>query len=175
MAEKGLQSISRNLEDIMKKQLIVALLLCVPLVGATDETTDTDAVLQLVTDFFDAMTARDVERMRAMMTVDGIIYGYQETDEGLQIIRPTHREYLENLAIGEGRLVERFWDPRVMVEERLATVWTPYDFYVDGEFNHCGINNFSMLNTDTGWIITGVVFSIEIESCGESPLGPPAN
>ncbi len=147
-------------------------MLCMPLAGATDEAADKDAVLQLVTDFFDAMTARNVERMRAMMTVDGIIYGYRETDEGLQIIRPTHSAYLESLATGEGRLVERFWDPRILVESRLATVWTPYDFHVDGKFDHCGINNFSLLKTDDGWIITGVVFSIEIESCGESPLGP---
>ena len=72
----------------------------------------------------------------------------------------------------QGELVERFWEPRVMVYGRLATVWTPYDFHVDGAFSHCGINNFSMLQTDDGWKITGVVFSIEVENCEESPLGP---
>jgi hypothetical protein len=48
----------------------------------------------------------------------------------------------------------------------------PYDVYIDGRFSHCGVNNFSMLRSDDGWIIAGVVYSILVEDCGESPLGP---
>jgi hypothetical protein len=54
----------------------------------------------------------------------------------------------------------------------MAAVWTPYDLYVDGEFSHCGIDNFNLLKTDEGWKITGIVFSMEPENCSESPLGP---
>ena len=136
------------------------------------EADERDALIHLVTDFFEAMTARDVAHMRTLMTPDGIIYGYRETADGLQVIRPTHAEYLDNLASGRGRLVERFWNPRIMLEGRLATVWTPYDLHRDGEFSHCGTNNFSMLKTDAGWVIAGVVFSIRVDDCDESPLGP---
>jgi len=137
-----------------------------------DEAADRAAVIQVVVDFFDAMTAKDIDRLGTILTPDGVLYGYRETPDGLQIARPTHEAYLENLASREGELVERFWEPRVMVYGRLATVWTPYDFHVNGTFSHCGINNFSMLQTDDGWKITGVVFSIEVEDCAESPLGP---
>lgn len=130
------------------------------------------AVIALIDEFFAAMTKRDVETMRALMTVDGILYGYRETAEGVQIARPTHKAYLENLAAGEGVPVERYWDPTVMIHDRLATVWTPYDFHNDGVFSHCGINNFSLMKTDAGWVIAGVVFSIKSEGCEESPLGP---
>ena len=136
-----------------------------------DEAADREAVIQVVVDFFAAMTARDVERMSALMTEDGMIYGYRQGEDGVSVIRRSHREYLDNLATGEGEIVERFWDPEVMVYGRLATVWTPYDFHADGEFSHCGVNNFSMLHTGDRWVITGVVFSIEAD-CGPSPLGP---
>jgi hypothetical protein len=156
----------------MKTTAITALLCLLSGALAANEANDREAVIQLIADFFAAMTARDVDRMQTLMTEDGIIYGYRETPEGLQIIRPTHAEYLENLASGEGRVVERFWNPEVMLEDRLATVWTRFDLHRDGVFSHCGINNFSMLNTDSGWVITGVVFSIEVENCAPSPLGP---
>jgi len=149
--------------------LVVACL--VPAVASADESDDRNEVIATVESFFDAMTTRDVERMRTLMTPDGIIYGYLENEEGLQVIRPTHADYLENLASGEARLVERFRDPRVMVYGRLATIWTPYELYADGEFSHCGVNNFSMLKMDNGWVITGVVFSIEGQ-CDPSPLDP---
>jgi len=158
----------------MKNLISLALVLQFTQLSLAEETTDRDAVIDVVQEFFDAMTARDADKMRSMMTSDGILYGYRESDEGLQIIRPTHNAYLENLATGEGHLVERFWDPEVMVGDRLATVWTPYDFHVDGIFSHCGVNNFSMLRTDERWIITGVVFSMQRENCEESPLGPPS-
>ena len=155
----------------MKQLLILIAIAAAPAAASGDEASDREAVVKVVIDFFESMTARDAERMRALMTDDGMIYGYREGDEGTAIITRSHREYLDNLASGEGEIVERFWDPDVMLYGRLATVWTPYDFYANGEFSHCGVNNFSMLRTDDGWIITGVVFSIEAE-CGPSPLGP---
>ena len=158
----------------MKETLLAVLACTAALTGTTlaDEDAERAAVLQVVAGFFDAMTAKDIEKLRSIMTPDGVLYGYRETADGLQIARPTHAAYLQNLAAREGELVERFWDPRVTVYDRLASVWTPYDFHVDGKFSHCGVNNFSLLRTDAGWVITGVVFSMDVETCEESPLGP---
>ena len=157
----------------MKRLLILIAIAALPAAASGDEAADREAVIQVVVDFFESMTARDAERMSSLMTDDGMIYGYRENEEGTAVITRSHREYLDNLATGEGEIVERFWDPEVMVYGRLATVWTPYDFYANDVFSHCGVNNFSMLRTDDGWVITGVVFSIEPE-CEPSPLGPYA-
>lgn len=159
----------------MKKFSLAMVAFLAPHLLIADEAADREAVIGVIDAFFESMTARDVERMRSLMTPDGILYGYRETDEGLQIMRPTHADYLNNLANGDSRLVERYWDPEIMVSGRLATIWTPYDLYANGEFSHCGINNFSMLKSDDGWIITGVVFSMQRDNCPESPLGPFAD
>lgn len=155
----------------MNRLLTITLLLAATSPAYADDASEQKAVLDVIDAFFESMTARDVERMRTLMTPDGIIYGYRESDEGLQIIRPTHADYLENLGDGEGTPVERYWEPEVMVSGRMATIWTPYDFHNDGQFSHCGVNNFSMLKTDAGWVIAGVVFSIQTKNCPESPLG----
>ena len=156
----------------MIRTVFVAMMMCCGSLAFADDSSDRDAIVQVIADFFHAMTARDVDSMRALMTEDGMIYGYRETAEGLEIIRRPHAEYLAGLETGEGHLLERFWEPQVMVYERLATAWTPSDFYADGSFSHCGVNNFSLLRTGERWVIAGVVFSIEAD-CGESPLGPP--
>lgn len=153
-------------------RLIASVLLFTGTLALADDAADRASVLQTIDSFFAAMSDRDVDRMRTLMTPDGIIYGYRETADGLQITQRTHATYLDGLGKGQGRLLERFWDPQVIVDGRLATVWTPYDFHIDGNFSHCGINNFSMLRTDAGWVIAGVVFSIRVTDCGVSPLGP---
>ena len=150
-----------------------AFFLCLVSSGlVADEAKDREAVVELLDDFFEAIAAGEFERMRTMMTPDGILYGYREAEDGPQIIRRTHAEFIDSLASAEARMVERIWDPEVMVEDRLATVWTPYDVYRDGVFSHCGTNNFSMLKTGDGWVIAGVVYSMRVDDCEESPLGP---
>ena len=157
------------------KNICLALILCGPLgltAAIADEALDRAAVVDMVQAFFAAMTDRDVDAMRSMLTTDGILYGYRETTEGLQITRPTHAAFIAGFGERNDRLIERFWDPQVLLHDRMAIVWTPYDFYVDGEFSHCGIDNFNFIKTDEGWKITGIVFSMEPENCAESPLGP---
>jgi len=157
------------------KRILLALLVCSPLsfaVAIADEADDRVAVVAKVQQFFDAMTERDIAGMRAMLTPEGMFYGYREGPDGLQVMRPTHQQYVDGLANGDRRLIERFWDPQVLLHDRMAVVWTPYDLYVDGTFSHCGIDSFSFLKTDEGWKITGIVFSMEPDNCPESPLGP---
>ena len=158
----------------MKKFLLIVIS-CGPLLIApalADETGERDAVVQVVQEFFDAMTDRNVERMNSLLTHDGILYGYREAPDGLSILRRPHQAFIAGLAEGDSKVVERFWEPQVLLHGRMAAVWTPYDLYVDGEFSHCGIDNFSLMKTDQGWMITGVVFSMETDNCAASPLGP---
>ena len=145
------------------KEILSAFILCGPFcftAAIADEAEDRATVVKMVQTFFDAMTERDVEGMRAMLTPDGVFYGYRESQDGLQIMSPTHQRYVEGLADGDRKLVERFWDPQVLLHDRMAVVWTPYDLYVDGTFSHCGIDSFSFLKTEEVWKITGIVFSM---------------
>jgi hypothetical protein len=166
------------LERIAMKNIRLAFLLCGPFcftAAIADDALDQAAVVNMVQTFFDAMTDRDVDVMRTLLTTDGIFYGYRETADGLQITRPTHESFVAGIGERNNTLIERFWDPQILLHNRMAIVWTPYDFYVDGEFSHCGIDNFNFLKTDEGWKITGIVFSMEPDNCAESPLGPLKN
>ena len=157
------------------KKFLLALFFCgTPFITCAfaAEADEQAAVVEVVKVFFEAMTAKDVQRSSDLMTSDGLLFGYRENDDGLQISSPTHASYLEGLAGRENELIERFWDPKVLLHDRMAVVWTPYDLYIDGEFSHCGIDSFSLLKTEEGWKITGIVYSMERDNCPPSPLGP---
>ena len=53
----------------------------------------------------------------------------------------------------------------------IATVWAPYDFWIDGKLSHCGIDAFDLIKTEDGWKIAGGVYTVE-SNCAPSPLGP---
>jgi hypothetical protein len=66
---------------------------------------------------------------------------------------------------------ERIWNPEVKVNGLIATLWAPYDFWLDGKYSHCGVDQFDFIKTEEGWKIAGGVYSVE-SKCAPSPLGP---
>lgn len=150
----------------------VILLACLPQTGITEENTDRKEILSVVQKFFDSMTARDQAAAREILQEDGQYYGILEKQGVPSIKRRTHAEYVESLPASEDVYVERMWEPTVMIHGPIAVVWTPYDFHVNGELKHCGVDAFTLIKTTEGWKIAGTVYTIEPEGCGDSSLEP---
>ena len=47
------------------------------------------------------------------------------------------------------------WD--INLDGNLASVWTPYEFYLNGKFSHCGANSFQLFNNNGKWEIIYLV------------------
>lgn len=130
------------------------------------------AVLAVIDGYFDTMAARDAEGMRAILTDEGMFHGKYLDDPGQPARLMPHKPYLEALARDTATLLERYWDPVVLVEGPIATVTTPYDFHVSRRLKHCGIDHFTLVKEADGWKISGGVFTMLRSGCPESPLGP---
>jgi hypothetical protein len=63
------------------------------------------------------------------------------------------------------------WNPEVRVRGDIATIWTPDDFWIDGEFSHCGTDSFHLIRSPEGWRITSGLYTVE-RKCEPSSLGP---
>ncbi|MBI4622079.1 MAG: nuclear transport factor 2 family protein [Verrucomicrobia bacterium] len=131
------------------------------------------SVLDVVQRFFDTMAAKDVDGARAVLLPDGQYYAVRDDPGGFVLRRRTHEEYLAGLATGKDRPLERMWDATVMVHDRIAMVWTPYDFHRNGKFSHSGIDVFTLVKTDGGWKIAGLAFTVEPKTPSQHPAGPP--
>ncbi|HJQ61563.1 MAG TPA: nuclear transport factor 2 family protein [Burkholderiales bacterium] len=133
---------------------------------------DTAAVLGVVQRFFDAMAARDTAEWAQVLTPEGRWYGYTNSPDGFSMFTRTNREAIDGLGRSNDTIVERMWDATVLLHDRMAVVWTPYDLYINDVFSHCGIDAFTLLKVDDGWRIASVVFSRQPQGCAPSPLGP---
>jgi len=75
---------------------------------------------------------------------------------------------------GDRDLLERGFDPTILVQGGLAVVWLPYDFYMDGEWSHCGVDAFTLLHVADGWRIAAIAWTVEQPpQCEKHPDGPP--
>ena len=132
--------------------------------------TERDAVLATVQKFFDTMTSKDVVEARRVLMADGRFVSVR--DDRPEPRPSTIQSYLDGLAARKQDYRERMWEPDVRIHGAIATVWTRYDFWVDGKFSHCGIDAFDLVKTPEGWKIAGGVYTVERTGCPPSPLGP---
>jgi hypothetical protein len=153
----------------------VALLFIVFALGAApshaQSSADRDAVLAALQVFFDTMTARDVEGARGILVPQGRFHV-------MDLVKPkgeprslANEEYLALLQSSKQTMRERIWNPDVRVHGPIASVWTPYDFWIDGKLSHCGVDAFELIKTTDGWKVAGGAYTIE-KNCPPSPLGP---
>ena len=160
----------------MKRCLLVAVVLstqlvCLPVQAGEKE--EREAVLEVLSRFFDAMTRRDPGVWRKIMLPDGMTYSQRHQPDGSkELARRTNLFLIENLSQGTGLLQERIWEPVVMVHRSIAVVWAPYDFHIDGKFSHCGVDVFELLKVSGKWKLGNALWTVERDRCEPSPLGP---
>lgn len=162
----------------MLRSLAIALLLIVALTpdSAAQHSTDTTKVYAVVENFFKGLAERDTTLLASIMLIDGQYYAVSPADDSNTNIYPrTNRSFLNSLPNRTDVVVERMWDPTIIIDKYIATVWGPYDLYVNGEFSHCGVDAFTLVNADGEWRISSVSYSIDraMETCTLHPEGPP--
>lgn len=162
---------------IATRHLLPTLLLAVVLPatshaqGAPSPAADRDAVLAAVQAFFDTMASKDAAGARRVLLAEGRFFAVRMQD-GKPVVRTfTNADYLRDLPARTEAVRERMWNPEVRIQGPIATVWTPYDFWRNGAFSHCGIDAFDLVRADAGWQIAGGTYTVET-ACAPSPLGP---
>lgn len=53
----------------------------------------------------------------------------------------------------------------IKIDGPLASVWTPYKFYLGTTFSHCGVNFFQLARTEDGWKIIHIAYTIRKDNC----------
>ena len=131
-----------------------------------------DSVVATVNQFFRAMTAHDSAALAILQMPDGVHFAARVQGDSVAISRGTTEAFAGRIGAMKDALVERMWEPTVLVHGPLAVVWAPYDFHRNGTFTHCGIDAFTLLRSPTGWKVATVSYTAEPTGCKPSPLGP---
>ncbi len=146
------------------------LLLAFGLSLAAAEPAEDKDVVATAQRLFDAMSAHDGDAIRALLTPDARFTSVRENGT---VTTTAGEQFASRVAGMKDALLERMWNPKVLLKGRIAEVWAEYDFYAGGKFGHCGVDSFSLVKTAEGWRISGIAYTVETSGCTPSPLGPP--
>jgi hypothetical protein len=135
---------------------------------------DRAEVLKVLNAFFVAMRARDGDAIRKLvLPKTEFAWLGRPANGGSPIIQESIEEFIPQAQAAQEPWLERVWSPTVHVNNGVAVVWAPYDFYRGAAFSHNGTDCYVFLKTPGGWKIAGLSFTVEPSSKTLNPLGPP--
>lgn len=140
-------------------------------IGAVAQNPFSEADARKVVDtFFEGFHEGDTTKMRSVIHSNiEMQTAFTGSDGNHQIVGSDMDDLLK--AISE-RQETQTWDERllsytVQIDGNLAHVWTPYEFWFNGAFSHCGANAFTLARSNDGWKIVHLIDSRRNKGCGE--------
>ena len=134
---------------------------------------DPEPVIAAADAFFEALRSPDKTALRATMLDEAVIFVHDRRDPAAPKTRIVaagdHLDGWENTPPGTDEYMHY---TTVQVDGRMAHVWGPYVFLLNGQPTHCGINSMSFAKTEDGWRVANTSFTMTaLDEC--EPLGAP--
>jgi hypothetical protein len=142
----------------MKTSRLAALLSAASLVSALSPslyaaTPEEQAVLAPIQAMFDGMSKRDAAAILAPLLPGGSLVLMRDGTPS----KMTFEAFATRVAKpSPTHIEERIHDPLIRIDNDLAMVWAPFDFYTDGKVDHCGTDLFNLVRKDGKWLIASV-------------------
>ena len=149
----------------MKKILTLLMLLAA---ARSFAQTDEEQIKATINKVFDGMRKSDSSLVRAALhhscTLKSI--GKNKTGE-VRLQEDAILGWLKQIGTKREGVIfnEKLTSYDIKVDGEMAIAWTPYEFYVNEKFNHCGVDVFTMMKTENGWKIIGIVDTRRKENC----------
>ncbi|HMI79271.1 MAG TPA: nuclear transport factor 2 family protein [Ferruginibacter sp.] len=137
----------------MKRFFLFLLVMnCAVIVNAQ---TAEDSVKAAVNKLFDGMKNADAVAVKSSFADSAVLQTITRNKEGNVVIR---NEGVAGFADFVGKQAKGAADERIVfdmikIDGPLAIAWTPYKFYFNGNFSHCGVNSFQLVRFNNGWKI----------------------
>ena len=144
----------------MNKVITVLLLFMTVQVAKAQQETDKEAIKKVIETFFEGLHKGDSAIMEPTLHKDIKIQTTRNNREGEKLLLTEDRkQLLINVSKKKPTDIyeEKLLSYDIKVDGNLASVWTPYEFYFNGNFSHCGANSFQLFNNNGTWQIIYLV------------------
>lgn len=149
----------------MKYILIFLILLSVPL-QAQDE--DNAEIRQLIEKFFEGFHQKDSLLIQETVSDGVILQTISRLNSGGNEVRTeAFSTFLRSITgIPDSvKFREVLFDYKIRIDGPMANAWTPYEFWINEQFSHCGVNSFQLAKLDGQWKIIYLIDTRRTEDC----------
>ncbi|MNK57512.1 putative lumazine-binding protein [compost metagenome] len=120
----------------------ILLLMILPVFGFS-QTSEEDLIKATINQLFNGMKTSDSVLIKKSFSKNAVLQTITKTGE-------VKNENINDFAISISKAEKQSLDERItfsniLIDGNLASVWTPYEFYYQSKFSHCGVNSFQLV------------------------------
>ncbi len=117
------------------------------------------AIKAVINQFFEGMQKGDTTLLKDACTEAPVLQTFRvDKDGNRSVLTEDFHEFVQFIGnSNQNKLDERIVFAAIHAEKMLASVWTPYRFFLNGKLSHCGTNSFQLVKTTAGWKIQYII------------------
>jgi hypothetical protein len=150
------------------KPILIMLTMVFCSMSVRAQTTE-DSIKAAVNKLFEGMKNADASLVSGSFYDSAVLQTITRNKEGKTVVR---NEQVKDFAQfvskqKKGAADERIHFETIKIDGPLAIVWTPYKFYYEGKFSHCGVNSFQLVRIEGQWKIQYLIDTRRRQGCEE--------
>ncbi|WP_426700981.1 hypothetical protein ACPPVV_16640 [Rhodanobacter sp. Col0626] len=126
---------------------------------------DRAAAMAIVNAALAGVSARNEAAVLAQLRPTGTATVLMEQADGSVTVRSFDLKAYAHAVPGPERYEERMLDPRIEIDDAMATVRGRYTFATDGKLQHCGFEHFELVRDGGRWKIQNITWSVRTKNC----------
>ena len=133
--------------------------------GQNDQKSEIKKVIE---HFFKGLQSGDTTIVKETLGDNVMLQTTYINKDGKSILRSEDfSKFLKSLASKNPKDIweEKLLSYHIQVDSNMANVWTPYEFYLNKNFSHCGVNSFQLFHDGSNWKIIYLIDTRRRKSC----------
>ncbi|WP_353146644.1 nuclear transport factor 2 family protein [Chryseobacterium sp.] len=119
-----------------------------------------------VRNLFLGMKNADPELVKSVFTENAVL---QTITKDGSVKGDSIQDFITSVSqFSKGDLDERITIEAIHTDGNLASVFTPYSFYLKGKLSHCGANSFQLVKQNNEWKIQYLIDTRRKDNCREN-------
>ena len=131
--------------------------------------TDESNIKSVINQLFEGMKKTDSTLVKATLGQSCFLKSVYKTKTGeVKLQEDGIGKWIKSIGTPhDGIYDERLTAYDIKIDGEMAVVWSPYEFYISEKFSHCGVDVFTLMKTEKGWKIIGIVDTRRKDGCGK--------
>jgi len=150
----------------MTKAVIIIFMFCS--LKTLAQNNEQENVRTTIETFFEGFHKQDSTVIKQVVVDNIILQSIGSDKNGNTIIKSDEfSQFLKSIVSIPSTVTfeEKLLGYNIQIDGNMANVWTPYEFWLNDQFSHCGVNSFQLVKMNDVWKIIYLIDTRRKEGC----------
>ena len=116
-------------------------------------------VKKTVETFFAGLNSADVAKIKSVCSDKLILQSVELHTAANKFTEQTADAFYKMIAetASKVKFEEKVMDYKILTDGTIAHVWVPYEFFIEGQLSHKGVNSFELVKFKEGWKVVYII------------------